>query len=174
MRAAPSLPNQTGACSTSLVKSHSATARIETLQTPLPAPPPIKPNKDAHGGEYTSRKPRGAKAENGHVWINLQRQISGGIKASCIHTYLAPPLLPRGADTCHACNKWSNQPRGATMATAIGEGEADNTALPLRQILLTAWTWLPLLPISLDTRTDRGNLIKRPPRLPAILAHTIL
>ena len=123
----------------------------------------------------TRHESRGARrAENGHVWINLQRQISGGIKASCIHTYLAPPLLPRGADTCHACNKWSNQPRGATMATAIGEGEADNTALPLRQILLTAWTWLPLLPISLDTRTDRGNLTKRPPRLPAILAHTIL
>jgi hypothetical protein len=53
-------------------------------------------------------------------------------------------------------------------------GEAANTALPLRQILLTAWSSLSLLPISLDTRTDRGNLTERPPRLPTILAHTIL
>ena len=119
MRATPSLPNQTGACSTSLVKSHSDTARIETLHTPLPAPPPIKPNKDAHGGEHTSRKPRGAKAENGHVWINLQRQISGGIKASCIHAYLAPSPLSRGSDTCHASNKRSNQPRAATESPRL-------------------------------------------------------
>ena len=41
------------------------------------------------------------------------------------------------------------------MATAIGEGGAANTAIPLRQILLTAWTWLPLLPISLDTHRQR-------------------
>ena len=60
------------------------------------------------------------------------------------------------------------------MTIAIGEGEAANTALPLRQILLTPWKLLSLLPISPDTRTDRGNLTECPPQLPAILAHAIL
>ena len=61
MRATPSLPNQTGACSTTLPNAHVVAARIEALPVPLPAPAPFKPNKDAHGGEYTSRKPRGAE-----------------------------------------------------------------------------------------------------------------
>ena len=123
----------------------------------------------------THHESRGARrAENGHVLINLQRHIRESIAASCIHAYLAPSLLPKGADTCHACNKCSNQPRGATMSIATGEGEAANTALPLRQILLTSWKLLSLLPISLDTRTDRGTLTECPSRLPTNLAHTIL
>ena len=68
----------------------------------------------------TRHESRGARrAENGHVWINLQRQISGGIKASCIHAYLAPSPLSRGSDTCHASNKRSNQPRAATESPRL-------------------------------------------------------
>ena len=42
-------------------------------------------------------------------------------------------------------------------------------ALPWRQILLTAWTWSPILTISADTRTVRGDLNVRSPCLLAIL-----
>ena len=44
-----------------------------------------------------------------------------------------------------------------------------NKALPWRRILLTAWTWPPVLTISADIRTVRGDLNVRPPRLPATL-----
>jgi hypothetical protein len=68
----------------------------------------------------TSHESRGiCVAENEHVWINLQRGISGSIKASCIHAYLAPSPLSRGSDTCHACNKWSNRPRAATESPRL-------------------------------------------------------
>jgi hypothetical protein len=37
----------------------------------------------------TSHESRGiCVAENEHDWINLQREISGSIKASWVHTYL--------------------------------------------------------------------------------------
>ena len=42
-------------------------------------------------------------------------------------------------------------------------------ALPWRRTLLTAWTWPPVLTISADTRTDRGDLNVRSPCLLAIL-----
>ena len=42
-------------------------------------------------------------------------------------------------------------------------------ALPWRRILLTAWTWSPVLTISADTRTVRGDLNVRSPCLLAIL-----
>ena len=45
---------------------------------------------------------------------------------------------------------------------------ADN-ALPWRRTLLTAWTWSPILTISADTRTVRGDLNVRSPCLLAIL-----
>jgi hypothetical protein len=44
-----------------------------------------------------------------------------------------------------------------------------NKALPWRRILLAAWTWPPVLTICPDTRTVRGDLNVRPPRLPATL-----
>ena len=109
-------------------------------------------------------------AENEHVWINLQREISGSIKASWDHTYLWLATPPRGSDACHASNKWSIQPRAATESPRLasaGEGEMPNKALPWRRILLTAWTLPLVLTIFADTRTVRGNLNVRPPRLPS-------
>ena len=120
MRATPSLPNQTGACSTTLPNAHVVAARIEAL--------PVYPCQHQHHSNQTRMRmvasthheSRGARsAENGHVWINLQLQISGGIKASCIHAYLAPSPLSRGSDTCHASNKRSNQPRAATESPRL-------------------------------------------------------
>ena len=128
MRSTPSLPNQTGVCSmlvAPLYLTHMS----------------LQPGSRRYQYHYqhqhyssqtkmrmvasTRHESRGVRrAENGHVLINLQRHISESIAASCIHAYLARSPLPRGADTCHACNKWSNQPRAATMTTAIGEGEA--------------------------------------------------
>ena len=53
--------------------------------------------------------------------------------------------------------------------TATGEGEMADKALPWRRILLTAWTWPPVLTISADTRTVRCDLNVRSPCLLAIL-----
>ena len=76
------------------------------------------------------------EAENAPILINLQRDISAGIAASCMYTYALPAPRFVGSRTCQSCNKWSNQCWAATDNHCDARGRKVCSTLPRRQTLL--------------------------------------
>ena len=103
-------------------------------------------------------------------WLNQKSATS----TSCMHTHTLLAPLFWGSSTCCACSEWSKQQWAATWNHCSAQGRNTGPTLPGRRTLLIAWTWLPLLPVSIGARTNRVDLAESPPRPLILLAYPIL